>query len=146
MVRRIVSAAVLLFCFSGMYPALAAQGAAVPQIDLNSMAPELRKQLVEPPHLGCVSQDYEGPLQTARYVNRCPQPLHLTIVFGNTDDVREINLAPGKSRNFNLTLLDYNQRKGSSWYVCPKGYSAVDPRGTAFKRPIDVYLCRQTGH
>ena len=95
--------------------------AQVPEVDLKGIDAELRKHPVEPLHLKCVSQDYEGPLETARYVNRCSQPLHLTIVFGNTDDVREMDLPEGKSRNLNFTLLDYAQRKGSSWYVCPKG-------------------------
>lgn len=144
--RRMARLAALLLCIPGVPPVAASQGASVPQIDVNSMNPDLRRQMMEPPHLNCVMQDYERSLQTARYVNRCSQPLHLTIVFGNTDDVREMDLGQGKSKNLNLTLIDYNQRNGSSWYVCPKGYSAVNTKGAPFKRPIDVYLCRQIGH
>jgi len=136
----------LALLFSGVASGAVAQVAAAPNIDLNGMDPELRKHLVEPPRLTCVSQDYEGPLQTARYVNKCAQPLHLTIVFGNTDDAMEMDVPAGKSRNLNFTLLDYAQRKGSSWYVCPKGYRAVDAKGAGFKRPVEIYICREIGY
>lgn len=145
--KRLLAGFALLSIFCGasaqISPAPADQPAS--NIDLSAVAPSLRKHLIEPPHVTCVSQDYNGPLETARYINQCSEPLHITIVFGNIDDPKQFELAPGKSRNNNFTKMDYIARNGSSWYICPRGYSAVDTQGQYFKRPVSIYLCREIG-
>lgn len=143
--KRLLSAFALicLLCGASAQTSSTAADASPSNIDLSSVAPSLRKHLIEPPHVTCVSQDYNGPLETARYINQCSEPLHITIVFGNIDDPRQLDLAPGKSRNNSFTKMDYIARQGSSWYICPKGYSAVDTKGQYFKRPISIYLCRE---
>ncbi|WP_213803991.1 hypothetical protein [Granulicella sp. dw_53] len=117
--------------------------APTPAIDPSIIDPALRKYLVEPPHVTCITQDYNGPLQTARYINRCSDPYRITIVFVNIDDPKQLDIAAGKVQNTVFTKMDYATRQGSSWYICPKGYSAVDARGQYFKRPVSIYLCRQ---
>ena len=114
-------------------------------IDLSAIDPALRKHLVEPPHVTCISQDYKALLENAQYLNHCADPYHLTIVFGNIDDVKQLDLTPGEVKSTHLNIIDYKNRNGSSWYICPKGYSAVDARGQYFKRIISTYLCRELG-
>jgi hypothetical protein len=125
---------------------LAMQGSAShAPIDSDAIDPALRKHLVEPPHITCISQDYKANFDNARYSNHCPDPYHLTIVFGNIDEVKQLDLAPGQNKSSNLNIIDYKNRNGSNWYICPKGYSAVDARGQYFKRIITIYLCREIG-
>jgi hypothetical protein len=114
-------------------------------IDSAAIDPALRKHLVEPPHITCISQDYKVAFDKARYWNQCPDSYHITVVFGNVDDVKQFDLASGEKKSNNLNIQDYKDRNGSNWYICPKGYSAVDARGQHFKRIISVYLCREIG-
>jgi hypothetical protein len=67
------------------------------------------------------------------------------VVFGNVDDVLQFDLAAGKDHRTTLDIVDYANRKGSSWYICPTGYSAVDATGRPFKRPVATYLCSAIG-
>jgi hypothetical protein len=118
----------------------AAQG--VPLVDINGLDPELRRHLTTPARYPCITQDYQGARGMARYVNRCAEPLHLTIVFGNVDDVRQIDVPVKDSRTIGFDITEMKDRGGSSWYVCPQGCTAVDPAGKAFRRAVAVYLCR----
>jgi hypothetical protein len=125
---------------------LATQAPVLPSpIDSAAIDPALRKHLIEPPHITCISQDYKAAFDNARYWNHCPDPYHVTIVFGNIDDVKQLDLAPGENKTSHLNIQDYKDRNGSDWYICPKGYSAVDAHGQYFKRIISVYLCRKIG-
>ncbi|HEY0163584.1 MAG TPA: hypothetical protein VGB69_12965 [Edaphobacter sp.] len=116
-----------------------------PQIDLDSIDILIRRHIVPPIQEPCVIQDYLGPSGAARYVSKCSMPVHVTVVFGNVDDVKQFDLAPAKNHTTTFDIVDYANRKGSSWYVCPKGYQAVDDKGHPFKRPVSNYLCREIG-
>lgn len=143
--RKAVSFVAMLGLAGGTLAAFTQQSAAPRQIDLNSVEVALRKYIVAPVQDACISQDYKGSFGYARYVSKCGETVSVTVVFGNVDDVRRFDLEPGKNRQLPFDIVEYANRNGSSWYTCPKGYYAVDTTGRPFKRPLNVYLCRESG-
>jgi hypothetical protein len=81
------------------------------------------------------------------FQNNCGQAVHLVWIANNPNDhfgAASGDLAPGQTQSTGWSASEIQQKQGLSIFVCPSGYTPVDPSTHQMVRsPTQGFVCQQ---